>query len=130
MSHIQVGGTAVKVPGTLDLELERMTPSLAAPSPHSTVLKRRAQFLALFSDAHDPRKVLPVQGHAVFILDANRVRQFVHVAKYCGENKNFESDGGWFETTEIDLWSYVPCAENEAERRLIAESGHFSSKRL
>lgn len=112
MATIKVGIQEVVVPDTLELE----SPEQQQVSSESRA-ERRAAFMLLFPDAQDPSRVRPVMGHQVYVLDTNRNNDFVHLAVY-GPHKNFESDGGWFETNEIELWAYVPNRGNESKRRI------------
>lgn len=74
-------------------------------------------FMLLFPEAKSPTADLPFPGHDVYVLDVSRPNDFVHVAQYDAEHKNFVSDGGWFETEEVHAWAYVPNMKQSAERQ-------------
>ena len=73
-------------------------------------------FRSLFPEAQSPSTAVPVAGHFVFVLDIDNPKP-VHLAQFSEAQGNFESDGGWFETHEVDLWAYVPNAQQEMQRR-------------
>ncbi len=81
------------------------------------VLKRLA-FRLLFPTYQDPAKAKPVPGHDVYVLDLDQHTKFVHVAQYSADHGNYESNGGWFEPSEIEYWCYVPSIENEGKRSI------------
>lgn len=106
MTVIKVGSTDVTVPDTLDLGVA--VPSEAPPPVDRESAERRLAFLTLFPGARDPWSEQPVPGHDVFVLDTDGSNAFVHVAQWCPETLSFDSDGGWFERVEVELWAYVP----------------------
>ena len=91
------------------------------PSADPYVEAQRRAFLKLFPDAKDTTKALPVAGHPVFVLDVHSSKH-VHLATYSEDHKNFESDGGWFERIEVELWAYVPSLEHEKLRTISPEA--------
>lgn len=118
MAQIQIGSTAVPVPDTLDLGL--VVPSEAPPPVDRAAAERRLAFLTLFPEARDPWSEQPVPGHDVFVLDTDGSNAFVHVAQWCPETKCFDSDGGWFERVEVELWAYVPGISYQRLRAELA----------
>jgi hypothetical protein len=118
--NIKCGGTDVPVPDSLDLGVGvKIAEELPVVYP---VGDRRAAFLKLFPDAESPKRIVPVDGHQVFVLDPRRNTKFVHLAKYNKTGDHFESDNGWFERDEVELWAYVPNIAEEAQRRIGTEA--------
>lgn len=118
MNLIKVGSTDVIVPDSLDLGVP--TPGQDIPPVDVEGIKRRQAFLTLFPEARDPWSEVPVPGHNVFVLDTDGSSAFVHVAQWCPENKCFDSDGGWFERVEVELWAYVPGISYQRLRAELA----------
>ena len=117
MNTIKIGTTDVPVPDSLDLGPAGPLTDVAPVVRHP--LELRAAFLALFPDAESPSRIVPVDDMDVFLFDPNRTNQFVHLGRYSKAHDNFESDTGWFERDEIELWAYVPNITNEARRRVV-----------